>query len=176
MPEVGPLLDPATLAPGDAAEPAGAPPACSPRKRTKGPKGGGAALLTPRRLCELLELESPRSAAAAEHYWRVSAAARARGPAGMAACALLAAKNYEIDLHSPDEACGAHPLLAEYDDAEYEADEARRRPPPHLAPLMLPHTSLRVRRRLRCLRTRARMALSWQLAILKDLDYCLVAP
>ena len=65
---------------------------------------------------------------------------------------------------------------AEYDEAEYEADEARRRPPPHLAPLMLPHTSLRVRRRLRCLRTRARMALSLQLAILKDLDYCLVAP
>ena len=54
----------------------------------------------PRRLCEILELENARSADAAAHYWRSSAAARARGPAGMAACVLLAAKNYEIDLHA----------------------------------------------------------------------------
>ena len=46
-------------------------------------------------------------------------------------------KNYEIELHSADELCGVHPLLEEYDDAEYAEDELR---------------------------------------ILRDLEYCLVAP
>ena len=135
-PTAGSLLDVSALASqggADAAELS----VGSPRKRTKGTKGGGAVLLSPRRVCELLEFENARSADAAAHYWSCSAAARERGPAGMAACALLAGKNYEIDLHSADELCGAHPLLEEYDEAEYAEDE---------------------------------------LVILKDLEYCLVAP
>ena len=35
-------------------------------------------------MCELLEFENARSAEAAAHYWRCSAAARERGPAGNA--------------------------------------------------------------------------------------------
>ena len=136
-PTAGALLDVSLLASQGGADAAEGGGVGSPRKRTKGAKGGGAALLSPQRVCELLEFENARSAEAAAHYWRCSAAARERGPAGMAACALLAGKNYEIDLHSADELCGAHPLLEEYDEAEYAEDE---------------------------------------LLILKDLEYCLVAP
>ena len=121
LPKAGPTLDLAALA----AALDDVPAAHMADRTNKGPRAPKAEppALAPRKVCELMECANPKAAAAAELFWRRSASARERGPAGAATCAMLAIKSYEVELRTADELCGLHRTLAEYDPAEYALDE-----------------------------------------------------
>ena len=118
LPRVGAALDICHVDEVDDVGPA------SPRgKRARAPKPAGRdASLSTSKASELLQLNE-RSTAAAGHFWRRSAAARKLGPAGAAACALLAAKNYELELVSPHDLVDRHPALANWAPEEYAQHE-----------------------------------------------------
>ena len=127
MPTTGELLLPAAAA--GASETAPAKRAGErPAKKSKAAHGEASTdTLTPSKICHLLGAVNPQTSADAEHLWRRSEAARARGLAGAATCALIACKISETETFSVDDvselpalADSGSDLLEDYSELELE--------------------------------------------------------
>ena len=99
FPTPGELYLPAAPAGGPADQPMArrpSKPAISagerPSKRAKADTTAGEGVVLPAQLCAMLGVSSAQTAADAEHLWKRSEEARARGVVGAAACALIACK------------------------------------------------------------------------------------
>ena len=123
MPTPGELLLPPAPAPAALAD-AEAAQVNRPSKRAKRQHGAEAELPAPARLCKQIGAASAQTALDAEHLYRRSAVARARGVDGVAACALLACKINEVETFGPDEMSSVGALKgSEYDTCAYAALE-----------------------------------------------------
>ncbi|KOO30844.1 calcium calmodulin-dependent protein kinase [Chrysochromulina tobinii] len=129
MPTPGALLLPPAPAPGvaNAAALAEVDAATHNRPSKRAKRGGGGAeepLPGPAKLAKQLGARSAQTALDAEHLYRRSTVAQARGVEGVAACALISCKINEVETFGPDD---VHALPAlkhvEYDASSYAALE-----------------------------------------------------